>query len=92
MMEAGSAARGSVGGERDGRLTALAGFDILDTPPEAGFDDVVLIASRVCETPVALVSFVSVDRQWFKARIGFDACQTPLDQSGTATPTLECRS
>ena len=63
------------------RLSSLFGYQILDTPAEAGFDDVVRLASIVCETPVALVSFVSFDRQWFKARVGFDACQTPLDQS-----------
>ncbi|MDQ2765219.1 MAG: ATP-binding protein [Pseudomonadota bacterium] len=64
-----------------GRLTALDRYNILDTPPEQGFDDIVLLASRICETPVALVSFVASDRQWFKARVGFDQCQTPLDQS-----------
>ena len=63
------------------RLAALDSYDILDTPAEAGFDDLVLLASRACATPVALVSFVGVDRQWFKARVGFDACETPLDQS-----------
>ncbi len=57
---------------------ALGQYDILDTPPEQGFDDIVLLASRACETPVALVSLVASDRQWFKARIGFPTCQTPL--------------
>jgi signal transduction histidine kinase len=65
----------------DSRLSTLYRYDILDTPAEAGFDDVVRLASIVCETPVALVSFVSFDRQWFKARVGFDACETPLNQS-----------
>jgi PAS domain S-box-containing protein len=60
---------------------ALGQYDILDTPAEQGFDDIVLLASRMCETPVALVSFVASDRQWFKARIGFPECQTPLSQS-----------
>ncbi len=60
---------------------ALGQYDILDTPAEQGFDDIVLLASRTCETPVALVSFVTSDRQWFKARIGFPVCQTPLSQS-----------
>ena len=65
----------------DSRLSKLYQYNILDTPAEAGFDDVVRLASMICETPVALVSFVSFDRQWFKARVGFDSCQTPLDQS-----------
>jgi len=63
------------------RLTLLDRFGILDTPAEQGFDDIVLLACRSCETPVALVSLVAEDRQWFKARIGFPACETPLSQS-----------
>lgn len=63
------------------RLDALAAYRILDTPPEPEFDDIVLIAQRTCETPVALVSLVAEDRQWFKARIGFDLCETPIGQS-----------
>ena len=63
------------------RLKALDSYDILDTPAEAGFDDIVLLACQICDTPVALVSLVAGDRQWFKARVGFDPCQTPLEQS-----------
>ncbi|WP_019905851.1 PAS domain-containing protein [Methylobacterium sp. 77] len=63
------------------RLAALDGYDILDTEPEQGFDDIVLLASQICEAPTALVSLVAKDRQWFKARIGFNPCETPLDQS-----------
>jgi signal transduction histidine kinase len=65
----------------DTRLASLYRYNILDTPPEAGFDDIVRIAASVCETPVSLVSFVSFDRQWFKARTGFDTCETSLDSS-----------
>ena len=63
------------------RLAALAALDILDTLPEQGFDDVVRLATRLCATPVALVSLVALDRQWFKARIGFPDCETDLDSS-----------
>jgi two-component sensor histidine kinase len=63
------------------RVAALNGLAILDTEPEPGFDDIVLLASEMCGTPVALVSLVAEDRQWFKARIGFPACETPLSQS-----------
>ncbi len=63
------------------RLAALDSYGILDTPTEQGFDDIVLLATQICEAPVALVSLVAGDRQWFKARIGFDACETPLSQS-----------
>ncbi|MBO1023018.1 PAS domain S-box protein, partial [Methylobacterium sp. SD274] len=63
------------------RLAILDDYAILDTEAEQGFDDIVLLASRICQTPVALVSLVAGDRQWFKARVGFDACETPLSQS-----------
>ena len=63
------------------RLAALADYAILDTAAEAGFDDLVAIAARMCEAPIALVSLIDADRQWFKARIGLDVCETPIGQS-----------
>jgi len=63
------------------RLAFLDEYDIIDTPSEPEFDDIVLIASTVCSTPVALVSLVEERRQWFKARVGFEACETPIEQS-----------
>jgi two-component sensor histidine kinase len=63
------------------RLAALEGYGILDTPPERGFDDIVTLATQICGTSIAVVSLVDADRQWFKARIGLAACDTPLDQS-----------
>ena len=63
------------------RLAALDACGILDTTPEPGFDGVVLLARMLCAAPAALVSFVSEDRQWFKARSGFGPTQTPLSQS-----------
>lgn len=69
------------GPQEDARLAALDAYDILDTPAESGFEDIVLLASQACRTPVALISLIAKDRQWFKARIGFDPCETPLSQS-----------
>ncbi len=63
------------------RLAALDGFDILDTPAEEGFDDLVNLAALACGVPVALVSLVDRDRQWFKARVGFPHCETDLNSS-----------
>ena len=63
------------------RLAVLASYAVLDTPAEQGFDDIVALASHMCSTPVALVSLVAADRQWFKARTGFSLNETPLDQS-----------
>jgi PAS domain S-box-containing protein len=63
------------------RLKALDSYDILDSAPEAGFDDIVLLAREICQTPIALVSFVEPKRQWFKAASGTELCQTPIEQS-----------
>lgn len=69
------------------RLNSLAGYGILDSLPEPGFDDIVNLARQICGTPVALVSLVGEDRQWFKARAGFERCEVPLNQS-VCTHTL----
>ena len=63
------------------RLDALATLRVLDTPAENGFDDIVALATQLCETHVALVSLVDHDRQWFKARTGFEPCETDLNSS-----------
>ena len=75
--------------DQDLRLKALASYDILDTPPEDVFDEIVSRASRVCDAPTALVSLVADSRQWFKAKVGIDACETPLSQSVCAYALLE---
>lgn len=67
--------------DQDRRLAALGRYQILDTPAEARFNEIVTLASRVCEVPVALISFVESWRQWFKAETGLGACETPIDQS-----------
>jgi PAS domain S-box-containing protein len=52
------------------RLQALRRYGILDTPPESEYDDIVQLAARLCDVPIALVSLVDRDRQWFKANVG----------------------
>ena len=59
------------------RLAELHSYDVLDTPPEAAFDDLTRLASRICGTPIALVSLVDAERQWFKSRVGLEASETP---------------
>ncbi len=61
------------------RLLALHRYNLLDTPPEAVFDDITRIASEVCGTPIALISIVDESRQWFKSKVGLDAAETPRD-------------
>jgi PAS domain S-box-containing protein len=63
------------------RLAALQDLSILDTPPEAAFDDAILIAAQACQTPMASVGFLAEGRHWFKARIGFEAPEIPADLS-----------
>ncbi len=71
------------------RLEALRGYDILDTPKEADFDDVVQLAAQICKVPTCLISFVDADRQWFKAATGLKVVQTPLEASICAHVILE---
>lgn len=61
------------------RLAELYDLRVLDSLPEQDFDDLVVLASRIARVPTALVSLVDADRQWFKARIGLDACSTSRD-------------
>ena len=61
------------------RLAAIRRYRILDTEPEQRFDDLVLLASQICGTPMALISLVDRDRQWFKARLGMEATETSRD-------------
>ena len=63
------------------RLQMLSLLEILDSPAEQAYDDFALLASEICETPVALVSLVDDCRQWFKANIGFDGHETPREVS-----------
>ena len=61
----------------DERLAALHRYQVLDTAPEQVFDELVFLAGVICATPVALITFVDADRQWFKARLGLNATETP---------------
>jgi PAS domain S-box-containing protein len=59
------------------RLKSLRRLEVLDTPPEASFDRLTSAAARIFGVPVAMVSLVDSDRQWFKSKVGFDICENP---------------
>ena len=59
------------------RLEVLHRYEILDTLPEPAYDDVTFLASKICETPVAALSLVDSQRQWFKSRVGLDVQEFP---------------
>jgi PAS domain S-box-containing protein len=59
------------------RLAALSAYQVLDSPSEASFEDLAKLAAHILEAPMALVSLLDADRQWFKARYGLDVPETP---------------
>lgn len=61
------------------RLTDLRSFDILDTVAEEAYDAITYLAAQLCDVPIALISIVDEERQWFKSRVGLDATETHRD-------------
>ena len=71
------------------RVESLHASGILDTPVEAVFEDITRIASAVCQTPIAVVTLVDAERQWFKSEVGLGVRETPLETSICAHAILE---
>jgi GAF domain-containing protein len=63
------------------RLEALRQFDVLDTPAERALDDLTSLAAQICHVPIAMISLMDENRQWFKAKVGIEVTETARDIS-----------
>lgn len=63
------------------RVSDLYGYQILDTPPEEELEELVQLAAAICDTPVSIISFIDEKRQWYKAKIGIEINQVPVNKS-----------
>lgn len=71
------------------RLKSLERYQILDTPADKNFDDLIYLASQICEAPISLISLIDTNRQWFKAKQGLDVRETHRDYAFCAHAILD---
>ncbi len=63
------------------RVAILRSLGVLDTPPEVDYDELTHLAAQICQVPIALISLIDSDRQWFKSKVGIEATQTTRETS-----------
>jgi PAS domain S-box-containing protein len=71
------------------RLRTLQQYDILNTEAEAAFDDLTALAAFICQTPIAFISFIGADLQWFKSKMGLETTETPRESAFCAHTILQ---
>ncbi|MGB3299620.1 MAG: GAF domain-containing protein [Phormidesmis sp.] len=81
--------KAKVHAQESARLSALRAYNVLDTPTEKAYDDLTALAAFICNVPIALISLIEADRQWFKSKVGISASETPRDVSFCAHAILE---
>lgn len=67
--------------EQSERLNTLYRYQILDTPREKEFDEIVELTAQICEAPISVINIIDAERQWFKAEVGLGTRETPIDTS-----------
>ncbi|MBH0189316.1 MAG: hypothetical protein HP493_10900 [Nitrospira sp.] len=72
------------------RLEALDRYEILGTESDSAFDDLARLASYLCRTPIAAISFVDAERQWFKSSVGLDHKEAPREGAFCAHTIVGC--
>jgi GAF domain-containing protein len=71
------------------RLKTLRSYQVLDSPPERRYEDLTLLAAGICRTPIAAISLIDEDRQWFKSIVGLEIRQTSRDDAFCAHAILQ---
>lgn len=71
------------------RLTSLTSYELMDTPPEAEYDELTALAADICDTPLSAISILEIGRQWFTSSVGLPVRETRRDVSFCAWAILE---